>query len=110
MRATLAAVVVALAVAAPAVAAPPAKLQSALDAVVKAGVPGAIVLLRDGDRTTIATAGRANLATGAPYTAADRFRVGSVTKTFVATVILQLAGEGKLSLDDPVDRWLPGRI
>jgi D-alanyl-D-alanine carboxypeptidase len=40
----------------------------------------------------------------------DRFRVGSVTKTFVATVILQLAGEGKLSLEDSVERWLPGEV
>ena len=38
----------------------------------------------------------------------DRFRVGSVSKTFVATTILQLEAEGRLSLDDPVDRYVPG--
>ncbi len=37
-------------------------------------------------------------------------RIGSTTKTFVATVLLQLAGEGRLSLEDPVDRWLPGVV
>ncbi len=38
----------------------------------------------------------------------DRFRVGSITKTFVATVVLQLVGERKLALADTVERWLPG--
>ena len=38
------------------------------------------------------------------------FRIGSTTKTFVATVVLQLAGEKKLSLDDTVEKWLPGLI
>lgn len=39
-----------------------------------------------------------------------RFRVGSITKTFVATVVLQLAGEGRLRLDDTVEVWLPGVV
>ena len=39
-----------------------------------------------------------------------RFRVGSITKTFVATVVLQLVGEGRLSLDEPVGRRLPGLL
>jgi len=39
--------------------------------------------------------------------ATDRFRIASITKTFVATVVLQLVAEGKLRLDDPVGRWLP---
>jgi D-alanyl-D-alanine carboxypeptidase len=43
-------------------------------------------------------------------TAVDRFRVGSITKSFVATVLLQLVGEGKLRLDDSLDRWLPGLV
>ena len=38
----------------------------------------------------------------------DRFRVASVTKTFVATVVLQLVAEHRLSLSDTVERWLPG--
>jgi D-alanyl-D-alanine carboxypeptidase len=38
------------------------------------------------------------------------FRVGSITKTFVAAVVLQLAAEGALGLDDPVERWLPGMV
>jgi len=37
-----------------------------------------------------------------------RFRIGSATKTFTATVVLQLVGEGRMSLEDTVERWLPG--
>ncbi|WP_344345934.1 serine hydrolase domain-containing protein, partial [Kitasatospora putterlickiae] len=39
-----------------------------------------------------------------------RFRIGSVTKTFVSTVVLQLVDEGRLRLDDPVERHLPGTV
>jgi D-alanyl-D-alanine carboxypeptidase len=38
----------------------------------------------------------------------DRFRVGSVSKTFVAVTVLQLEAEGRLSLDDPIGRYVPG--
>lgn len=51
--------------------------------------------------------GLANVELGIPLVPHDRFRIASVTKTFVATVVLQLAQEGTLSLDDSVERWLP---
>jgi D-alanyl-D-alanine carboxypeptidase len=85
-----------------------ATLQRALDAVVAGGAPGAIALVRDGRRSIRLVSGYEDPATRRPMRPADRFRVGSVTKTFVATVVLQLAGEGRLALDDPVERWLPG--
>ncbi len=37
----------------------------------------------------------------------DAFRIGSITKMFTATVIIQLAEDGVLTLDDPLSRWLP---
>jgi D-alanyl-D-alanine carboxypeptidase len=40
----------------------------------------------------------------------DQFRIGSASKTFIATVVLQLAGEGRLSLSDTVAHWLPGVV
>ena len=83
------------------------QLQQALDAVVAAGAPGAIVLARDGDRTIRLASGYGNLAQRTPMRASDRFRIGSETKMFVATVVLQLVGDGKLSLGDTVERWLP---
>jgi D-alanyl-D-alanine carboxypeptidase len=85
-----------------------AELQHALDAVVANGAPGAIALVRDGRHSMRLVSGYANLAIRRPMRPRDRFRVGSVTKTFVATVVLQLAGEGTLALDDGVERWLPG--
>ncbi|MEU1183808.1 serine hydrolase domain-containing protein [Streptomyces sp. NPDC005820] len=57
-----------------------------------------------------ASAGTADIGTGRPMNTTDRFRVGSTTKTFTATVVLQLAAEHRLSLDAPVDRYLPGLI
>jgi D-alanyl-D-alanine carboxypeptidase len=40
----------------------------------------------------------------------DRFRVGSITKSFIATVLLQLVQEGKLTLGDSLEHWLPGLV
>ncbi|NTV63077.1 MAG: beta-lactamase family protein, partial [Oscillochloris sp.] len=54
--------------------------------------------------------GLADLATGAPLAPDARVRVASVTKTFVATIALQLVQEGWLRLDHSVEHWLPGMI
>jgi D-alanyl-D-alanine carboxypeptidase len=45
-----------------------------------------------------------------PLRSRQDFRVASITKSFVATVVLQLVGEGKLSLGDSMERWLPGLV
>ncbi|WP_406260746.1 serine hydrolase domain-containing protein [Streptomyces nigra] len=71
------------------------------------GAPGAIARLDDGDTVRWAAVGVADRGTGRALGNADRFRIGSVTKTFSAVVLLQLADEGKLSLDAPVNRYLP---
>ncbi|WP_434587618.1 serine hydrolase domain-containing protein [Streptomyces sp. A5-4] len=86
------------------------RTQEAIEAAVKAGVPGVVAQARDEDGSWTGTAGVANLNTGREREAPDRYRVGSITKTFVATVLLQLQAEGRLDLDDTVDRWLPGVI
>lgn len=114
--AAAAAVLVLAAAASVATASPrtaPAKtvlLQQALDAVVAAGAPGAIVLVRDGDRTIRLASGYGNLARRTPMRTSDRFRVGSETKMFVSTVVLQLVGDRKLALVDTVEQWLPGLV
>ena len=87
-----------------------AELQSTLDRAVALGIPGAIAIVRDGHGTVRAVSGYSNLAPKTPIRANDRFRVGSLTKTFVSTVALQLVDEGKLSLDDTVEHWLPGLV
>ncbi|MET7732458.1 serine hydrolase domain-containing protein [Streptomyces sp. NPDC005402] len=84
--------------------------RQAVRAAVKDGVPGVTLTAKDGRRTWSTTAGVGNLRTHAPRSADDRYRVGSITKTFVSTVLLQLEAEGRLSLDDTVDKWLPGVV
>ncbi|MCK9897711.1 serine hydrolase [Frankia sp. AgB32] len=81
-----------------------------LDGVTAAGVPGALFRVEEHGRIRQGAVGVADLRTGAPLRAQARVRVGSITKTFVATVVLQLAGEGRLALDQPVQRWLPGLL
>ncbi|MCK2215201.1 beta-lactamase family protein [Actinomadura sp. ATCC 31491] len=88
-----------------------ADLQHDADAVRDAGVVGvqAQVVGPDG-KSMIATSGVADLRTRRPVPANGYFRIGSNNKTFVATVILQLVSEGRLSLDDTVEQWLPGLV
>lgn len=93
---------------------PRPELQQRLDAIVAAGAPGVVALVNDGSgwdhrsRIWTGASGVADLRTGRPMRPEHRFRVASLTKPFVATVVLQLAGEGRLSLSDTVERWLPG--
>ena len=84
--------------------------QAAIQQLVTDGVPGAIGYARDGGTVTVAASGLADLATKTPIAVGDRVRVGSLTKTFVATVVLQLAAERLLSISDTVSRWLPGLV
>jgi Beta-lactamase len=72
----------------------PAALQKQLDGVVEAGAPGVVGLVHTGHRTWQGASGLGDLRAKRPARAGDRFRIGSVTKSFVATVVLQLIGEG----------------
>jgi D-alanyl-D-alanine carboxypeptidase len=85
------------------------QFQQALDqAVANPKVPGAIVgVWVPGRGTWIHAAGLADRATKRPVQVGDYTRIGSITKMFVGTLILQLVGEGKLGLDDPIQRWAP---
>lgn len=87
-----------------------ARLQQLLDALVAAGAPGALAQFRDEGGTWNGASGVAELGGQDPVAADGWFRLGSVAKTFTATVILQLTGEGRLGLDDTVERWLPGLV
>jgi D-alanyl-D-alanine carboxypeptidase len=85
-------------------------LQQDVDALVAAGAPGAILLVRNGGKTTRLVSGVADLATQRKISQGDHYRIASLTKTYVATVVLQLVTEGKLRLGDTVERWLPGLV
>ncbi|MED1918060.1 serine hydrolase, partial [Bacillus thuringiensis] len=74
------------------------------------GIPGILAKTSEDGKTWGYAAGVANLSTKEPMKTDFRFRIGSVTKTFTATVVLQLAGENRLNLDDSIEKWLPGVI
>ncbi|WP_339155619.1 serine hydrolase domain-containing protein [Actinomadura luteofluorescens] len=74
------------------------------------GGPGALLHLRDRSGSTVLTSGVADVTSQAPVPRDSRFRIGSMTKPFVATVVLQLVGEHRVSLDAPVERYLPGVV
>ncbi|MFE6499271.1 serine hydrolase domain-containing protein [Kitasatospora sp. NPDC057738] len=63
-----------------------------------------------GGRVRNYTAGVADLRTGAKVPVDGQVRAGSNTKTYAAVVVLQLVGEGKVELDAPIDRYLPGLV
>ncbi len=73
-------------------------------------VPGIVALVRRGSETKTLTYGVADVPTKEPMTQDHRFRIGSITKSMVATVVLQLVDEGELSLTDTVGPLLPGLL
>ncbi len=79
------------------------------DAMAKDDIPGVIVSVHiPGRGEWTAAVGEADIASGRAITADDKVRIASNTKTFTATLVLQLADEGKLSLDDPLEDFIPG--
>jgi CubicO group peptidase (beta-lactamase class C family) len=95
-------------------AAPAAPLDTArIDSIVAAGMAArhlvgvSVGIMQDGRIVFAKGYGTANLATGARVDTTTRFAVGSVTKQFTCAIILQLAAEGALSLDDPVAKYFP---
>jgi CubicO group peptidase (beta-lactamase class C family) len=70
-------------------------------------IPGmALRIIQDGTATKTATYGLANLELNVPVKAETVFEIGSITKQFTAAGILLLAQDGKLSVDDPISRYL----
>ncbi len=84
-----------------------------LDAVINqamsaASIPGAIIGVWGPDGRYIRTFGVADKATGVPMNVGMYSRIGSETKTFTVTGVLQLADQGKLGLDDPIGKYIDG--
>ncbi|WP_407556014.1 serine hydrolase domain-containing protein [Streptomyces sp. Pv4-95] len=85
-------------------------LQQQVDMVHDSGAVGVSAEVTSPDTRDIARAGTAERGTGRPMPRNGRFRIGSATKTFTATVVLQLVSEGRMSLEDTVEQWLPGVV
>lgn len=91
----------------------PADLVAKLDAAAQTALkqdatPGAVVGVRSPQGTWIKAYGLSDMDTAATMEAGVHTRIGSITKTFTGTVLLQLAEDGKLSLDDPIEKYVSG--
>ncbi|MFG2727525.1 serine hydrolase domain-containing protein [Streptomyces canus] len=74
------------------------------------GAPGSMARIDDGNTVYRVAVGVADRKSEQTMSDTDRFRIGSVTKTFTAVALLQLVDEKKLELDAPVNRYLPGLL
>lgn len=107
----LALVTTALTVPAPMTSIPTRDIHDQLtDLVANREITAGLVFVDDGAERWSDAVGVRDLASGRPARADGHFRIGSITKTFVAVVLLQLVDEGRLVLDDPIDRYLPGVV
>ena len=89
----------------------PSETAAALQAVLddtrdEAGFPGVVARVVTADGTWTGVAGTAGSDETAAPTPSDHTRVGSLTKTMTATILLQLVGEGLVSLDDPISMYV----
>jgi D-alanyl-D-alanine carboxypeptidase len=115
MLGVAAALVVLVGMPAPTVTAEPtidvtAALDAAIDErVTQMGVPGAVVALSiPGEIDYVGAFGVGDTATGMPMLVDDHMRIGSVTKTFTGTAVLQLVDQGRIRLSDPISRYFDG--
>jgi D-alanyl-D-alanine carboxypeptidase len=73
-------------------------------------LPGGVAVVRDDVATTRLSAGYSDVGASARFATRTHVRTASITKPFVAATILQLVAEGKVDLDTPIEKYLPGRI
>jgi D-alanyl-D-alanine carboxypeptidase len=89
-----------------------AELQGVLDAAVADGyIPGAVLAVSiPGQEPWTGASGIADRSQSTPITPDTRMRIASISKTFTAVTVLQLAEEGVINLDAPMSTWLPGLV
>ena len=87
-----------------------AQLQQALDQLVADGAPGALLYRYDKGTITALQSGLADIAPGTPMVPEDSYRIGSLTKTYVSTAVLQLVAQHRVHLGDHASRYLPGLL
>ena len=85
-------------------------IRAEVQALVSGPIPGALLYVRQGDRSYTVAAGYADKARQVPMRAGDTYKIGSTTKTFTAVLIMGLVAQGKLRLDAPISRYLPGLL
>lgn len=87
-------------------------IQTVLDAaLIRYRLPGAVLGIRDTKGAVhFWESGMADLDMGKAMDPDLYFRIGSVTKSYTATIVLQLVDEGLVALDTPIDHYLPGKV
>ena len=70
-------------------------------------IPGAAIAVRQGDMLAEAATGILNTSTGVEATTDSLFHIGSVAKMYTALLVMQLVEEGRVDLDEPIQRYLP---
>ncbi|WP_432752463.1 serine hydrolase domain-containing protein [Streptomyces sp. JL2001] len=83
------------------------ELQRAIEEIVESGFLGVQLRVNDEHGEWVGSAGARELGRSAEPLTDGHFRIGSTTKSFVATTVLMLAAEGRLGVDTPVDDYLP---
>lgn len=84
------------------------RLKALIDRSAVVGFSGAVLVARNGRIVASGAVGFSDLADTTPITPDALFEIASVTKQFTAAAILRLAQDGKLTLDDPIQKHLPG--
>jgi D-alanyl-D-alanine carboxypeptidase len=85
-------------------------LQRLIDRIIAEGAPGVVVLARNDADEILLGSGVGILSPRTPLAASDRMRMGSLAKSFVAVVALQLAEDGRLDLDAAIETHLPALV
>ncbi|MFJ2865647.1 serine hydrolase domain-containing protein [Kitasatospora sp. NPDC087314] len=83
------------------------ELRKALQEIVDSGFAGVQLRVHDEQGQWVGAAGVRKLGEAAKPPTDGHFRIGSITKTFIATLVLQLVAEGRIGLDAPADDYLP---
>ena len=81
-----------------------------MEQMIDAGAPAVLVEIRDGDEVWASAQGVQDITTETPADASMSVRVASITKSMVATIVLELVEEGEIALDDPIDDYLPALV
>jgi D-alanyl-D-alanine carboxypeptidase len=89
---------------------PDARQASLAEGIAVSGAPGSVAVVLEGDERWAGATGTADLGAGTPADAAMPFRIASITKPFVATLVLDAVARGELSLDDDVATLVPGLL
>lgn len=82
------------------------KYQEILDRNQKLGIVGTTLMIKDQYGEWIGASGKANLETNTNVVPDDLFLIASISKVFTATAIFKYVDYGKLSIDDPIEKWL----